>query len=108
MANPVAARTKSASARPTCSPSAAASLPGSSRLSPLMMATTARSPARNTSVLAISATEQPTAAAASTAVRVEAGSVWMVQSSPAASSAARTRSGPFILAIASVSERSRE
>ena len=99
MANPVAARTKSASARPTGSPSAAASLPVSSRLSPLMMAATARSPARNTSVLAISATEQPTAAAASTAVRVESGRVWIVHRSPAASSAARTRSDPFILAM---------
>ena len=108
MANPVVARTKSASARPTSSPSAAASLPGASRLSPLMIATTARSPARNTSVLAISATAHPTAAAASTAVRVESGRVRMVHSSAAASRAARTRSGPFILAITSASQSSRE
>ena len=68
-----------------------------------MIATTARSPVRNTSDFAISPTEHPTAAAASTAVRVESGRVRIAHSSEAASSAARTRSGPLILAMASAS-----
>ena len=104
IANPVAARTKLASARPTASPIAAASLSGSRRLSPLMTAITGRSPARNTSDFAISPTEHPTAAAASTAVRVESGRVRISHASDAASRAARTRSGPFIFAIASASD----
>ncbi len=53
--------------------------------------TAGRSPARNTIDLAICATEQPTAMAASAAVRVPIGNAVIVSAWPAASRAARTR-----------------
>src|SRR4051794_18158358 len=55
------------------------------------MTTTARIPQRNTMDFAIWATVQPTAAAASAAVRVPAGNSEIVSGWPAATSAARTR-----------------
>ena len=99
IAKPVAARTNPASARPTSAPTASDSLAVSTRSSPLTTATTALSPARNTSDFAISATVQPTACAASAAVRVESGRVRISQSSESASRAAFTRSGPRIFGI---------
>src|SRR5882757_945370 len=56
------------------------------------MITAARMPQRNTIDFAICATVQPTAAAASAAVRVPDGNSVMVSGWPMASSAARTRS----------------
>ena len=67
MANPVSARTNSASALPMVSPSSVASFISSTRFAPLAIARTARSEglARNTRDFAICATEHPIAAAAS-------------------------------------------
>src|SRR5579859_7619034 len=92
MAKPVAWRTQSASARPSFAPSAASAFVWSTRLAPEVITTAARIAHRNTIDLAICATEQPTAAAASAAVRVPTGNSVIVSGCPAASNAARTRS----------------
>jgi len=92
IANPVTSRTQSASARASFTPSTAAAFAASTRLAPEVMTTTGRSAARNTIDLAICATVQPTAAAASAAVRVLAGNSMMVSGWPAAARAERTRS----------------
>jgi hypothetical protein len=65
---PVISRTQRPSARANAVPSAAAALSGSTRLAPEVTTRAGRSPARKIIDLAICATVQPTAAAASSAV----------------------------------------
>ena len=86
MAKPVASRTKSASARAIGSPTAAAAFFSSTRSTPEAMTSTARPlvPPRKISDLAISATSQPIAAAASAAVRVLASNSSTWNRSPSA------------------------
>ena len=73
IAYPVAVRAVSASAFATGSPATAASRFSSRRFAPLTSATTGRPPATKTSDFTICSTSQPTALAASTAVRVPSG-----------------------------------
>ncbi len=88
MAYPVASRTASAPAFKTGRPASAASRARSSRFEPDTSAKIGRPAAMKTSDLTIWLTVVPTAAAASTAVRVEAGnSSTGRSSSPAAFSA---------------------
>src|SRR5947209_13430085 len=73
IAKPVSARTKSASARSSVSPTRAATLASSTRWAPLVATRSARpeSRSRKTSDLTIWSTRQPTARAASAAVRAD-------------------------------------
>src|SRR5581483_9728141 len=98
IANPVSARTESASALPMVSPSFFASFASSTRVAPLSITRIARPPgrskeglARKTSDFAICATEQPIAAAASAEVRVEAENSLISVSTPRSAKACRTR-----------------
>src|SRR5690349_7341182 len=93
MANPVCARTNSASARPIGSPTRAPTLPSSTRFAPLAMTSNGRplSRSRKTSDFAICPTSQPTAAAAAAEVGTACSKTTIVVVTPAAASASATR-----------------
>src|SRR6267378_2100910 len=91
IANPVAARAVSASAFLTGSPATPASRLSSSLFAPLTSATTGRPPATNTSDLTICPSSQPTACAASTAVRVPSGNSLTAMPAPEADNQASNR-----------------
>src|SRR5215813_8779782 len=93
MANPVCARTKSASARPMGSPTSAPTFASSTRFAPLAMTSSGRplSRRRNTSDFAIWPTSHPTAVAAAADVGTACSKTTIVVVTPAAASASATR-----------------
>src|SRR5687768_5012088 len=93
MAKPVCARTKSASALPSGSPTTPATRASSTRLAPLAITSSGRPLVvpRNTSDFAIWSTRQPTAAAASAEVRAARSRYTIVLGTPCSASAAWTR-----------------
>src|SRR5688572_25061917 len=106
MAKPVRSRTNAASALPIGSPTTSASRAVSTRRAPEDMTSTAppvRS-ARNTSEFAICATSQPRNAAAACAVRAAPGSSTIAEATPAASSAALTRTTPGLASTSDIAE----
>ena len=99
IANPVAVRTKAALGRSIASPTASATWASLTRLAPETRKSNGRplSTPLKTRDLTISPTEQPQATAASSAVRVELGIVWIVTDKPKDLAASRTRrAGPVI------------
>lgn len=83
----------------TARPISAATFSVSIRFAPDAITSTASSPARSTIDFAICATVQPTALAASCAVRVPSGNSEMVSAWPAATSAARTRATELVASV---------